>query len=392
MQFQQLEVILKTVERCNIACSYCYFFFGGDDSYLRHPPVISIDTITKLVPFLRDGCKSCGCEVLQIDFHGGEPMLQKKKDFDKMCEILQEGLPDLKELRFAIQTNGMLIDDEWIALFEKYNVGVGVSIDGPENVNDKYRVDKKGKGTYQRVLQGIKKLEIAKSEGKIREYGSLAVINPEFSAKQIYRHIVDTVNIKQMDFLLPDFIHSSFDVHSQKTGIVADDYGQFLCELFDEWVIDDDPSVYVRILHSTMSLLMGKNSSLTSFGPLSRKKFAFTIASNGDIFPDDTFRILDPSFTIPHMNIAKNSLNEFLNCQTLQTLIEENKKIPNGCSECCWKNICRGGSLIHRYNNNGFDNPSLLCSGLKKLYSHVTNYLLKNEISIETVQFNLGIE
>lgn len=143
-----LTIVLKTVERCNINCTYCYFFNGIDKSFKQHPPYISFETIKKITKFLKEGSKDLNIQRVRLGIHGGEPLMQKKTSFDEMCNYLRDELePDVK-VTLTLQTNGMLLDEEWINLIIKHNIGLGISIDGPKEYHDKYRVDHFGKGTY----------------------------------------------------------------------------------------------------------------------------------------------------------------------------------------------------------------------------------------------------
>ena len=114
---QHLQVIIKTVERCNINCTYCYVFNMQDDSYLRHPIYITHQTIGKVVTFLKKGCIDLELKHITFIFLGGEPLMQKKKDFVSMCFHIKSNLSSLVKICFSIQTNGMLIDEEWINIF-----------------------------------------------------------------------------------------------------------------------------------------------------------------------------------------------------------------------------------------------------------------------------------
>ena len=196
-----LQIVIKTVERCNINCSYCYVFNMQDDSYLRHPIYISKNTINEILYFLKQGCLDYSLEHIAFIFIGGEPLMQKKKCFDEMCALFQSELGALAGVCFSIQTNGMLIDEEWIALFNKYSVGVGISLDGNKIQNDKHRVDHRNNGTYDRVVEKIKLMQKLYSH----EISLLSVVNPQNEAVEVYKHFVNTLNIKTFDFLLPDY-------------------------------------------------------------------------------------------------------------------------------------------------------------------------------------------
>ncbi len=205
---KRLEVILKVAERCNINCTYCYFFNGADDSFRFHPPSISKATITNVAEFLSQGAIDQKLENIQIDFHGGEPMLLGKKRFSQICTYLQSSVGTVTKLTLCMQTNATLIDSEWVDLFEQHQIHVGVSLDGPAEYHDAERIDFRGKGTYDRVIRGIRLLQEAQK--RIGEVGVLCVINPRHSAGRIYRHFVDDLHINGMDFLLPDITHTNF--------------------------------------------------------------------------------------------------------------------------------------------------------------------------------------
>lgn len=392
MKIRYLEVILKTVERCNINCTYCYFFNGIDKSFLKHPAYIKLDTIKNVAKFLKKSCIQLGVKILQIDFHGGEPLMQKKEQFDEMCSIFTSELSEVIELTLAVQTNAMLINDEWIELFRKYGVKVGISIDGPKEYNDKYRIDHKGKGTYDKVVSGINRLKQAVNDGKVGDFGALCVINPEFSGGKIYRHMVDDLKLKRLDFLLPDFTHDNFQEHVSKTGIRAVDYGKYLSEIFKEWTKDDNPEIYVRILRSTISVLMGEKSSLMNFGPTSKDVFAFTIASNGDMVPDDTLRSTNSNLYNDGLNIGHSRIEDLVNQKIFSLMDESSKDLPEKCKTCCWEKVCLGGLHVNRYSsNNNFNNPSVFCDGLKNFYADVSTYLLSNSFNYEKLRDNLSI-
>lgn len=372
-----MEVILKTVERCNINCTYCYFFNAGDMSYQAHPIYIPSRVISDTASFLKKGCESCHVESIQIDFHGGEPLMQKKHKFDAMCQHFRDIIGPVTQLEFALQTNGMLIDDDWIELFHKHNVSIGVSLDGPKSVNDIARLDHLNRSTYERVITGLHKLQRAAEKQFIPPPSVLCVINPAYSAREIYRHFIDVLNVRSLDFLLPDLTHDTFNFHYKKTNLNVDDYGEYLCELFSEWTQDNNAEIDVRILFSALASIMGYESHLFGFGPETTNFMAFTISSNGDIAPDDTLRSASPTLMQTNMNVNKNSLIEFINHPIMQMLNRSLNKLSTGCQNCRLKKICGGGFLVHRYHHtNGFNNPSVMCNALKMLYDKVNQYAL----------------
>jgi uncharacterized protein len=372
---KSVEVILKIAERCNINCSYCYYFHGGNKEFEQHPAILSFDNIKKIALFLKEGALSLGLEEVRIDFHGGEPTMMNKNRFDEMCHIFGEILSPHVKLFYAMQTNATLIDDEWIKIFKRHNVGVGVSLDGPKIYNDAYRLDHKGKSTYQQTRNGIDLLQGAYQDKKIYSVGALAVINPAFSAKTMYRHFVDELGFKGMDFLLPDFTHENFNFETVK------DYGLFLIELFDEWT-QDYKEVDVRIISSLLAKFKGDMSNkLYGFSERAVEDVAFTIQSDGTLAPDDILRSTPLWKTFKPVHVSDTTLTDFLENDFMKRLDKVSRTIPKACEECCWSKVCGGGGIpAHQYDpaNETFSNPTVYCDALRDYYSHVANYLITN--------------
>lgn len=164
---KKLVLILKTAERCNLNCKYCYFFNGGDQSYKKHPPLISKGVVNQLVKFLSEGIQDLGIEHILVVFHGGEPLLQPIAQFTEMCFLLQSHLSPLTSIDFKVQTNATLISEKWIDAFSQFRVSVGVSLDGPKEYNDIDRIDHRNRGSYDAVRKGIHLLQEGVHQKKI---------------------------------------------------------------------------------------------------------------------------------------------------------------------------------------------------------------------------------
>jgi uncharacterized protein len=138
-----------------------------------------------------------------------------------------------------MQTNATLVNDDWISVLKEYDVRVGVSLDGPEAAHDRFRLDRKGRGSYDRTVSGLLRLQGAGVLG-----GVLCVVDPSVSGLDVYKHI-RALGIKSMNFLLPDATHDT----KQKLypGIPSDGLANYLIPIFDQWFAEDDPSVRVRL-------------------------------------------------------------------------------------------------------------------------------------------------
>lgn len=382
MSLTHLEVILKTASRCNINCLYCYYFYGADKSWEKKPKRISQTLVDDSILFLKNAIKTTGIEHIQIDFHGGEPLLQGKSQFALTCEKLINELNPLCNLNLVLQTNAILIDEEWIDLFEKYHVSPSVSLDGPQTINDISRLDHSGKGTHDRVVKGIRLLQKAVEQQRIAPFGLLCVINPSVSGRTVYRYFADKLNIKFFDFLLPNYDYDSLS----KANI--ENVGHYLLEAFDEWIQDDNPDITIRLFRSFFSKLKGQDSCLFPTNFDARQSIAMTIDTDGALVGDDSLRVNMAWHHYPEMNIHSTSFSEFLNNESQWH--QQNIFLPDGCKKCLWENICGGGEFENRYSSqNGYNNPSIYCETLKKIYLKLTSFLIENGVSIDKITQSL---
>ena len=145
----------------------------GDSSYALQPKFINHETINSIYEEVKRHCKKNEITKFTLIFHGGEPLLMKKNEFLKMISLFNSLIEEGIVVVFALQTNGILIDKEWCEIFKKYNIGVGISLDGVKEINDINRVDKKGNGSYDNVIKGISVLQ----EHFNSEFGLLSVVN-----------------------------------------------------------------------------------------------------------------------------------------------------------------------------------------------------------------------
>lgn len=376
-----LSIVLKTVEICNLNCSYCYFFNGIDHSYNNHSAFISKETIGRITDFLKQGITELALDKISIGFHGGEPLLQKREDFGWACETFLESLTPDVSIRFGVQTNGIPINEKWIDLFEKYNVNVGVSIDGPKDYHDKYRVDHRGKGSYDKVVDRIKFYNEEAHRRGISSLGILSVINPEISGKVIYRHFVDELKLGSFNFLLPD------NNYCNPPSFKIEDYGNFMCEVLDEWIKDDNPQISISFIDSTLGLFYGKESKFYGIGPSDGTALPLiTISSDGDLSPVDELRSTDPSM-MNTANVKNISLKNFLDHSIFKEIKDAQTNLPLECKECCWEKICGAGGIVNRFSiEKRFNNPSIYCESLKSFYAQLVKYLLNNGFGYEKLQ------
>jgi len=373
-QFQQ--IIFKIAERCNLNCSYCYYFNGNEESYRTKPAIVPQATITGLVSYLQRVFDSDPATRVRLIFHGGEPLMIGPRRFADLCAQLRAHFPPGR-LEFCIQTNAVLVDETWIELFERHQVGIGASLDGPAVLNDVFRTDHRRRGSYEAARRGIDLLLQASEAGRLKPICCLAVIQPAFSGRTIYRHLVDEIGFRQLDFLFPDFTHASF------TGD-AKAYGRYLIEVFDAWLEDDDPTIDIRILKSVLAVLLGGRSSLGGFG--AEQPNAFTLRADGEVELDDAMRITGLAQIWTGLNIAELAADGVAQLPSLIGLNAQFARLPEACQPCPFATSCRGGQITHRFHpKTGLANPSVFCAALFDLFGHAAAHLIMNGLPLENL-------
>jgi uncharacterized protein len=376
-----LEVILKITERCNIACTYCYFFFGGDESFNDKPGLIAPETISHFAKFIEEGVQRYRLERVRIVFHGGEPLLMPKKRMRALLEAIRTAAQPAR-LQLTVQTNAMLVDEEWIALFQEFGVYVGVSLDGPPEYHDRFRIDKRGRGTYERTARGIETLMRAAADGRISLPGLLCVINPQFPVEKVYSHFVEHWGFRNLDFLLPDSTYQSID-----RDLLPRVEG-YLLELWRLYSNERRRDVRIRFFDKILqSFLMPPFFNTVMFRYQQRKHILFTVGSDGSIAPDDILRVANPDLMRLPLRLGQCTIQDVVCNSRLHELAELGAQPPTPCRTCEWANICRGGDLYHRYDaTSGFDNPSVYCAALFAVHGAVAEFLLRNGASYETLR------
>ncbi len=378
-----LQVIIKTVERCNLACSYCYVFEGTDHSWRRHDPVITRQTIAQIASFLETGLKSMpGIRRLSIAFHGGEPTMQKKGDFAWMCETLRGAVPAHVACDFAMQSNGLLIDAEWACLLAEHDVACSISLDGPREYHDVYRKDHHGRSSYDATVAGLQCLQAEAARQGAVPPSVICVVNPDMDARQIYRHFVDDLRVESMNFLLPDVID-----HRRPTAAQVERAGRYLCDLFEAWAEEDDPDIQVGVHRDLMSRFLG--SDTMSFPDLTQtmQRVYIVVSSSGHVTPDDVLRNTQLWKAEDEPTVRDITLESLLSSPLLHQIYRAARTVPNACDDCIWRSICGGGWLSHRFDSEqGFNSSSVWCGSLMPYFERVFDYLVRSGVAPERLR------
>ncbi len=364
MKLQDLNIVFKISERCNLKCDYCYFFFGGDETWKKHPPLVPRQVVEDLGAFSARAARDHQIENIDIVFHGGEPLLMSKPRFEEMCNTLRSYENNFK-FNFALQTNAVLIDDGWVDIFERHQVGVGVSLDGPAVVNDLHRLDLKGQSSYDRTVAGLRTLQKAAEQKRMAPPGLLSVINPFVDGTKTYRHFVHDLGVKQMSFLTPDYTWDSVIDPTIVRGVE-----RFLLSALRAWLADKNPKIKIRVFSELLAAMVDPRALELVHAYRDDYRGIISVSSNGDLGPEDTLRTVDPRFASMGLNVGTHNLSDLFESEVWREQASAVTVRPEKCAKCDWWKICKAGRPINRHSKSkGFSNHSLYCSGLQETYA-----------------------
>lgn len=294
-----------------------------------------------------------------ISFHGGEPTLFPKQRFKDLCErLIQIGKGTRCQIKLAMQTNALLIDDEWLQLLKTYRVVLGISIDGNQHLHDKYRIDHKGRGTYQKTIAAINRIRNAGINIYI-----LSVVNNEISPKELLNHFVEGLQLKNFDLLLPH-LHHEHEPHS------LINYLRQMYDLYINEYVDKD--VNIRLFDDLMSQSIGGGSRVQGYGFIS----TVTLLTDGKLEATDDLRMID-GLTPSNINIKSHDLQQVTEDPLWQEIYNSSINLASPCNQCEFKQACGGGQMVSRWSKeNRFNNVSFYCEDYKALIKHI-KYRLK---------------
>lgn len=358
------KIVVKVASRCNINCSYCYMYNLGDLSYKSQPKFIEEKTTKNFVKKILIHLKKTKLSTLGIIIHGGEPLLMKKSDFVsfiKHFDIIKEN--DI-QVSFTVQTNGILLDDEWCNIFKEYRVNVGISLDGPKGENDTFRVDKKGNGTYDDVIKGLNTLK-----NNNFNTGILSVMNLNIDPDEYYDHF-KSLELKSVDVLLLDANHDSHESIVNNNTTPA----QWYINIFDKWY-NDEQKFKIRLFDMIIKEIMGEKNGIDSLGVSENN--VLVLETNGGLEAVDVLKVCGDSFTKNGININTHEIDDASKSDLIDVYYNSGKYLPKKCLACPVQEICGGGYLPHRYSSeNGFNNPTIYCDDLLRLITHIQNSVI----------------
>ncbi|MBR3074341.1 MAG: anaerobic sulfatase maturase [Bacteroidales bacterium] len=363
---------------CNLDCSYCYYL-DKSGIYGGREPRMSMGDLER---FVRSYIEACDVPEVTFNWHGGEPLVLGLEFYRKAVEFQNQYKGD-KIIHNTLQTNATLLTDEWAHFFAEQRFLLGVSVDGPSEVHDRYRKDRGGMPSLERVVCGIRKLHSAGAE-----YNLMATINSASEGRglQVYQFlkglgsafiqfspVVEHVVWPMRDGK-PDKHSRPHIVDPSEDGAVLAPwsvspvgFGRFLCDIFDYWVKHDVGRVFVNYFDCTLANWCGVMPGTCSFAETCGGNAV--VEHNGDVYSCDHF--VYPKYLIG--NIYRDSLREMMKSPAqLRFGIDKRNALPRKCLRCEFWTLCHGGCPKHRFNStdNGQTGLNALCEGFRMFFGH----------------------
>lgn len=325
------EFVVKVASRCNLNCSYCYMYNMADQSYLDQPKFMSEVVQDALTERLLRHARQHGLERVFVIFHGGEPLLFGKERLRRFSSHLSDALTrNGIDVSFGMQSNGTLIDEEWVDLLAEQHVSIGISLDGPERYHDAFRVDHSGRGSFAEVMRGIQVLKSHRRGGEVFA-GVLAVMNTAIPPREFYDFVAG-INPPAVNVLFP---HSNYAFPPAPVPV---QYGDWLKELFDLWFEDDRPEMRIDIFANALRLFFGGAYSGEGLG--TEPNGLIVIETNGDIEPSDNLKPCGHNFTKTGLNVLRNELDEALEVPLIGLARKTSGYLCSACQACEFVQVC----------------------------------------------------
>ena len=361
------QFILKIASRCNLNCNYCYVYNKADSTWKQRPALMSDAVFELALRRIKNHCLFTGQEYANIVFHGGEPCLIGVEKFGNWCADARAFLDGVATPTFSLQTNGTLIDARWVEVLRKYRIKVGVSMDGPQPIHDAFRVDHRGAGSYAQAERGLRMLQTAGIP-----CGVLSVIALGADPLSVHRHFM-ALGCKEITYVLPHFTHDNIALIHELYG--ATPCADFLIPIFDDWWFNGTPDIHVGDLRNLARIVMGGSSQIETLGNVP-PRYVF-IETDGELEGLDNLRACKNGIAKINLNIQSAEFRDILSADSIHgPAIFDGLPLCKACRACPECENCGGGYLPHRYSSvNGFDNPSVWCADLLKIFAHVRSRL-----------------
>ncbi|MET9489256.1 FxsB family cyclophane-forming radical SAM/SPASM peptide maturase [Nocardia sp. NPDC006630] len=360
------EFVVKIHGRCNLACDYCYMYEMADQSWRSKPKSMGREIFLDACRMIRAHAVRFSLPRVALVLHGGEPLLVGTGDLEFFARTAREVLEPDVEVRLGIQTNGVLIDDDVLRICARWNVQIGVSLDGGEQEHDRHRLDRQGRGSYARVAAGLERL--LSSPQRHLFSGLLCTVDLANDPVRTYEALL-RFQPPALDFLMP---HGNWTAPppGRTPDATATPYADWLITIFERWYGAPVRETGVRLFGNIIELLLGSRvaSEVVGLEPI---RLA-VVETDGSLEQVDELKSAFAGAALIPVRGAGDPLDEALRDPSVIARQIGTGALCETCLECPIHSVCGGGHYVHRYREgSGFRNPSVYCADLLKLITHI---------------------
>lgn len=370
---------------CNLDCKYCYFL----SKEMLYPGSRFRMADDLLEEYTKQYIEAQRVPEVTFAWQGGEPTLMGLDFFKRAVAYQQQYRKPGTRIHNAFQTNGVLLDDDWCHFFREHDFLIGLSVDGPEELHDRFRVDKGGNPTHHKVMHAAELLKKHRVE-----YNTLTTVhagNVEHPV-EVYRFLRDDMGSRFHQFI--PIVERDNDTGYQEgdkvtnRSLTGEQFGDFLCAIFDEWVRRDVGRVFVQIFDVALAAWTGNRPGLCVFEETCGS--ALAMEHNGDLFSCDHF--VEPNYRLG--NIQEIPLVDMVTSpQQIQFGLDKRDTLPKYCRECEVRFVCNGGCPKDRFiqTPDGEEGLNYLCAGFKQFFTHINRpmQIMANELRAQRAPANV---
>ncbi|MET7472926.1 radical SAM/SPASM protein FxsB, inactivated metallohydrolase extension form [Streptomyces sp. NPDC005648] len=359
------QLVLKVHSRCDLLCDHCYVYQHADQSWRSRPTFIRPDTVRSVARRLAEYAAAQSLESVSVILHGGEPLLVGPTRLRDICAELTRVLTPVTTLDLRMHTNAVTLNRRHLDVCEEFGVRVSVSLDGDRVANDRHRLDRQGRSSYDRVVRGIRLLQ----EPEYRHLFSGVLCTVDVANDPVAVHdALSELDPPRIDYLLP---HSTWDSPPPNPAGTATPYADWLLAIFDRWEQQGRP-MPVRTFDSVLSTLRG-GPSLTEAMGLAPSDLA-VIETDGTFEQADWLKTAYAGAPETGYDVFRHGFAEFAEHPGVQARQLGIDGISDTCRRCPVVRSCGGGLYGHRYSSaRGFDNPSVFCADLRSLVDGIAD-------------------
>jgi len=367
------QFVLKVHSRCNLACNHCYVYEAADQSWRTQPMAISEKTVSTAAASIASYARNHALTSVGVVLHGGEPLLLGHARMSEVLRTLASTIGAVCTLDLSVQTNGVLLDEEFARLFGQYQVQVGISLDGGKIANDRHRVFAHGGSSYDEVVRAVTLL--TRPEHREIFAGLLCTVDVDNEPLGVYEDLAGLLGeftdgdpgtpLPMIDLLLP---HATWEDPPPAAGRSESPYGDWLAVVFDRW-FHEPPRVGIRLFEELLNTLLGGASRSEVLG--TSLPDSIIIETDGTLEQTDALKVAFDGAAATGYNIFEHSLDDLLGDPAAFTSAAYSQ-LSAECVACPVVDNCGGGLYPHRYRmDTGYANPSVYCTDLMRLITHV---------------------